>query len=123
MDRREADWLFTFCDGVSIAVSAPWRLVATERIAFGAEDHGHQFGLDRPIDGAAMTNEVLDGRLVVAVELDDLTGDLCLRFEGGSRIDIFNSSAGYEGWQAALGGQSGLMVVALGGGGLIAVAN
>ena len=39
-------------------------------------------------------------RSVVAAEVSELTSDLLISFEGGTRLQIFNSSAGYESWQA-----------------------
>src|SRR5689334_9731729 len=53
--RREADWTLDFGDGHTISVAAPWRLVTAEGIAFGDEDHGHQFGLPAPVDGPTRT--------------------------------------------------------------------
>ena len=46
--------------------------------------------------------------------IDEATGDLRIAFEGGTRVDIFNNSVGYEGWQFT--NESGLQLIALGGG-------
>ena len=70
------------------------------------------------MDGEARTNELLQGQKVVGVEVDAQTADLRVMFDGGARLDFFNNSSGYEGWQAAVGRQDGLTVIALGGGGL-----
>jgi hypothetical protein len=116
--RREADWSFDFGEGLNIAAAVPWRVVTSDGIAHGVEDDGQWFGLGQPVDGEARTNELLNGQKVVGVEVDAQTADLRVIFDGGARLDFFNNSSGYEGWQAAVGGQDGLTVIALGGGGL-----
>ncbi|ANY20180.1 hypothetical protein A6F68_01667 [Tsuneonella dongtanensis] len=70
------------------------------------------------MDGQARSNELLNSQKVVGVEVDAGTADLRVVFDGGARLDFFNNSSGYEGWQAVIGGQNGLTVIALGGGGL-----
>jgi hypothetical protein len=115
--RREADWSFDFGERRNIASSDPWRVVTVEGIAHGDEDDGQWFGLAQPVDGEARTNELLQGQKVVAVELDKQTADLQVIFDGGARLDFFNNSAGYEGWQASVpAGGKELTVIALGGG-------
>lgn len=116
--RREADWVFDFGEGHSITASVPWRVVTADGIAHGDEDDGQCFGLGQPVDGQTRSNELLNSQKVVGVEVDARTADLRVVFDGGTRLDFFNNSSGYEGWQAAIGGQNGLTVVALGGGGL-----
>lgn len=114
--RREADWSFDFGERLNIAASVPWRVVTPEGIGHGAEDDGQLFGRSKPVDGEARTNELLQGRQVVSVELDGQTADLHVLFDGRVRLDFFNNSSGYEGWQATVGGHDGLTVIALGGG-------
>ena len=114
--RREVDWSFNFGERLNIAASAPWRVVTADGIGHGVEDDGQCFGLPEPIDGEARTNDLLRGKKVVGVELDGQTSDLRIAFEGGARLDFFNTSSGYEGWQATVGGQTGDTIIALGGG-------
>ncbi len=117
--KFEADWSFDFGNRLNIAVSVPWRVVTAKGIAYGAEDDGQWFGLSEPVNGEARTNELLQGQKVVGVELDGQTADLSIVFDGGSRIDVFNNSLGYEGWQASVPADGKeLTVIALGGGGL-----
>lgn len=117
--RREADWSFDFGDRLNIAAAVPWRIVTASGIAHGDEDDGQWFGLAQPVDGEGRANELLGGCKVIAVELDEHTADLRLVFNGGARLDFFNNSAGYEGWQASVpAGDKELIVIALGGGGL-----
>ena len=114
--RREADWSFNFGERLNIAASVPWRVVTADGIAHGVEDDGQWFGLPEPVDGEARTNDLLKGQKVVGVELDGQTADLRIAFDSGARLDFFNNSSGYEGWQATVGGQDGLTIIALGGG-------
>ena len=45
------------------------------------------------------------------------TADLTLYFGNGLRLDAFNNSAGYEGWQIGLPNENGdMLIIALGGG-------
>jgi hypothetical protein len=117
VSRFEADWSFDFGERLNIAASVPWRVVTADGIAHGVEDDGQWFGLTQPVDGEARTNDLLQGQKVVAVELDGQTADLRIMFDGGARLDFFNNSSGYEGWQASVpAGDKELTVIALGGG-------
>ena len=69
------------------------------------------------MNGEARTNDLLQGQKVVGVEVDGQTADLRVIFDGGVRLDFFNNSSGYEGWQASVpAGDKELTVIALGGG-------
>ena len=117
VSKRDADWSFDFGDRLNIAASVPWRVVTTEGIAHGDEDDAQWFGLPEPVNGEVRTNNLLQGQKVVGVELDAQTADLRIVFDGGTRLDFFNNSAGYEGWQASVpAGGKDLTVIALGGG-------
>ncbi len=117
VQRREADWSFDFDEGLKIAASVPWRIVTKDGIAHGDEDDGQWFGLSKPVDGEVRANELLRGQKIDAVELATDTADLRLVFDGGARLDFFNNSSGYEGWQAAVpAGGKELTVIAVGGG-------
>ncbi|WP_188769704.1 hypothetical protein [Novosphingobium endophyticum] len=117
--RREADWAINIAGGGSIALPVPWRIVTGGLIAFADEDDGQQFGLPAPVDGAATANELIGSRSIIGISVDSQTSDLALHFEDGIRLDAFNNSSGYEGWQISLLPENGGMsVVALGGGGV-----
>ena len=117
--KREYDWIFVFGDRLSITVSVPWRIVTDNRISHGDTDDGQWFGLSAPVDGEGRTNELLHGRRVARVEIDEQTADLRIVFADDSRIDVFNSSSGYEGWQVTVPSEGQeITVIALGGGGL-----
>lgn len=115
--RREYDWTFDLSDGVDLAVSAPWRIVFGGRIAFASNDDGHLFGLKSPVDGEAEARKLLGSKVITAATVAKETGDLALHFEAETRIDVFNNSMGYEGWQAncVLQGER-WQLIAMGGG-------
>lgn len=98
--RREHGWTFGLSEGVGLAVSAPWRIVSGGRIAFASEDDGQMFGLKSPVNGEGEARKHLGSKAITVVTLDRETADLKLHFDAGTRIDVFNNSAGYEGWQA-----------------------
>lgn len=80
----------------------------------GGSDHGHKFGLPEPVDVRIETLRLLTEKPVETARIDVATGDLSITFVGDARIDVFNNSSGYEGWQ--FGDRSGLQLIAQGGG-------
>lgn len=114
--RREYDWSFDFGERLSIAVPTWWRVVTSNGIAHASEDDGQWFGLSAPVDGEVRTNELLRGQKVIAVDIDQLTADLRIMFDGGIRLDVLNNSSGYEGWIATVRGRDGLTVAVIDGG-------
>jgi hypothetical protein len=118
VQKREFDWNFYFGEGVSVTVGTPWRIVTSTGIAHGDEDDSQRFGLPQPVDGEARANQLLGERRVISVKADELTADLTVVFDGDVRLDLFNHSSGYEGWQATLSPNAGSpMLIAKGGGG------
>ena len=88
-------------------------------IAFADSDDGQKFGLPEPIVGAATANTLLANRRTTDVEIDPLTADLSAYFDEETRIDLFNNSSGYEGWQASYPSDNGqTQIIGLGGGDL-----
>ena len=107
-------WQLRFTEGGWLTIEATWRLIADQRIVFGNRDDQHKFGLPEPIDGKSLVKQWIQDRPVQSTSVDSFTGDVRIEFGEGVRLDIFNSSGGYEGWQS--GGRGGEMVVARGGG-------
>jgi len=116
-DADTYEWVFGFGNGVSFRVAAPWRIIAAGRIGLGHEDHGQQFGLPRPVDGVSLATDLLRGRAVRDFGIATVSSDVTLDFGDGYLLEVFNSSAGYEGW--TLSGSGGRQVVAQGGGNLV----
>jgi hypothetical protein len=98
--RRENDWVFKFGDSGALGVTARWRLIQSGRIAHADEDDRQRFGLAHPVDGEARANGLLAEKQLRHMELDRVTADLHLHFDGDTCLDVFNNSSGYEGSQA-----------------------
>lgn len=117
--RLDGGWSFSFTGtetrGCAIFASAPWRIVTGEGIAHAADDDGQWFGLPAPVDGEARANGILGGKRVFSFTVERVTADICVEFDGGVRLEVFNNSTGYEGWNAAF--QVGQVDVTLVGGG------
>jgi hypothetical protein len=108
-------WEFDF-EKAGLTISCPWRIVSAGVVVLGASDHGQKFGLPAPVDVISETLAKLGSKIVESVEIGAETGDLCIRFSGNARIEAFNNSGGYEGWNYA--DRAGVMVVGMGGGSL-----
>lgn len=122
IEREPPLWSANFGDRFAMTFSVPWRIVANGRIIFGHEDDGQRFGLPAPLDGEERSASVLAERVVETVHLDEETGDLRIVFNGNTRIDVFNNSCGYEGWDAYFTvGDERWGVIATGGGGIAVV--
>ncbi|WP_439568576.1 DUF6188 family protein [Sphingopyxis sp.] len=120
--REPPFWRADFGDQFTIAFRVPWRIVANGRVAFGDQDDGQLFGLAEPLDGEERAASVLGALIVRTLQVDEETGDLRIEFDGNTRIDVFNQSSGYEGWDAHyIAGGERWGVIAIGGGELAIV--
>jgi len=45
-------------------------------------------------------NGLLQGKRLERLKFDRMTAHFHLLFDGNMRLDVFNNSSGYEGWQA-----------------------
>ena len=115
-ERVEVDVSGTRFDfgGAMLHVECPWRIVAAGRIVVGSVDHVRRFGRPSDVDAAQEVRKFLDQRRIEHVRLDPESADLTLDFGDGIRLEIWNNSSGYEGWNAS--GPAGQLVVAMGGG-------
>lgn len=112
-DEECFEWVFGFAGGLTLRVSAPWRLTTSGEVCLGWEDHGQAFGLPTPLDADERLRGLAIGRRVETPSTNS-RGDLTLEFDGEVALEVFNASCGYEGW--ALNGPDDQWVVAQGGG-------
>ena len=118
--RREHGWTIDLGDGATITIAVPWRIVSQGRIAFADRDDGHSFGLPAPLDGEVETRRLLTGKRIVSAKVDRQTADIALLFDSETRLDVFNSSSGYEGWEARCKVELGwIWLIAQGGGNIV----
>jgi hypothetical protein len=94
-----ASWRFHLDDDSEIRPECPWRLVRSGSIAVTSEDHGQLYGLDAPIDSAALCQSMLGGLRIRNAEVRDDTRDIWLYFDEGTRLEIVPLSSGYESWE------------------------
>ena len=112
-DAETHEWVFSFSGQCSLRVAAPWRMISESQIVAGCGDDGHWFGLEMPFDGRERVMRAIAGHVVSEASASEF-GDLSVRFGSDSMLQVFNHSAGYEGWQ--LFGPGERIVVAQGGG-------
>ena len=112
-------WQFSFGDASGFMVSCPWRIVHRSQIALGRDDDHQMFGRGKPLDAEVEALALIGNSLVTAVEIVDDTADLRISFAGGARLEVFNLSCGYEGWNGMIKiNDHAISFVACGGGGL-----
>jgi len=116
-DDEAQQWVFDFGEGHVLQVSSPWRLLVKSRIMVGSLDDGQVFGLSEAVDAGNTVSDVTRNRIVKTATVSDITADLSIDFGDDIRLEVFNNSAGYEGW--VLNVPDGRALVAVGGGGLV----
>src|SRR5258708_7102430 len=107
------NWSFLFDDSIRINVSGFWRLLIDGRIHFVSLDHGHQFGLPKPVDLVEWFTGKCNGQRLLELRVNTNTGDLYATMTGGMMLEVFIASTGYETYQFSFGGKS---YIATGGG-------
>jgi hypothetical protein len=121
--RHEYNWGFGFAGKYWLMVECPWRIVNKNGIVFANQDDGQKFDLPAPVDGEAKAQEAIGGFALTSLSVDRSTADVTFSFENGSRVDVFNNSMGYEGWQAGFDTEQGeVLIIGCGGGQVVIVA-
>lgn len=116
IQRVELGWFAHVGEVCSIFLS-PWRIISHGRIRLADTDDHQVFGLPTPLNAEAEANKLLAGKLTIAAKIHRETADLTLEFESLTRLEIFNMSCGYEGWNAIVSDKTRPMqMFALGGG-------
>lgn len=113
VEKRDYTDFFHFTSGDRAQTEGPWRLIRDGRVEVTSEDHGQKFGLPAPVDAAAAAGEALLGQMVETAEIQKNTGDLVLRFKGGTELQLLQMSGGHESWQLYL---NGAQIICTGGG-------
>jgi hypothetical protein len=95
-DKNAGSWTFLFTDNIYASSTGFWRLLKSKVIQEVSLDHGHQFGLTKPLDLTKRIREELTGKKLTRIKVDKDTGDLTLTLTEGYEIEIFTASTGYE---------------------------
>jgi hypothetical protein len=113
---KDAGWQFYFGE-VSLRVeSDQWR-VFKGKLQFCASDDGQKFGLPKPFDVVTRTQELLSGQNIQAFQVREDCNDLILSFGNDVKLEILQSSGGYESWM--MSNSQGPKAVATGDGELV----
>lgn len=95
-DGDANSWHITFTDKINFNIYAFWRLLNEKQIQLVSLDHGHQFGLPKPVDLSQLLTETLNGKTLLEIKVKQNTADLLLTFTDNLEFEIFISSSGYE---------------------------
>ena len=95
-DKDADSWYFVFEGKTSTNIYAFWRLLVNKEIWEVSLDHGHIFGLPKPVDLVERMTEHLTGKNLLEIKVKQDTGDLLLTLTDNYQIEVFISSTGYE---------------------------
>jgi len=104
VEKKDYTWFFGFGDGTSLATESPWRLIDQNRIVVGSEDHDQQFGRPAPLDATREVLSCAGGLRVEAASIAAGSGDLSIRFCGGTYLQLLQLSVGFESWRLSTEG-------------------
>ena len=97
-------WSITFTKGAAIYAETWWRLVSGDKICVTSDDHGHKFGLAKPVDAGRQVLECIRDVEVRGASLTPITSDLTVEFANGFKLQILTSSSGYESFNVGCAG-------------------
>jgi len=89
-------WHFVFADRMIVGTGGFWRLLKDGKILLVSSDHGHQFGLPKPIDLMVEIKKRFAPARLKEIVINKNTGDLTLKLTNHFKIEIYISSTGYE---------------------------
>ncbi len=115
LTKEEFTWGFIFSEGGWVTIESAWRLFDSEKIIVTSADHGHPFGLPKPLDAVVRASAMIVGKMVTGYSIRERSSDLVIEFEGNFYLEMLQLSCGYDAWQAALGTDG---IICLGGGSL-----
>ena len=113
--KEDFTWVFTFETGAFINAQTFWRLIANSSIIVTSEDHDQIFGLPEKVNAGKRVTDTVGNRQVLNYSCHKPCYDLIISFESGARLEFFNTSCGYESWQALNGNSH---TICMGGGDL-----
>ena len=117
-DKDAESWHIIFADRITFNVSSFWRLLNNKQIQLVSLDHGHQFGLSKPVNISQMLTEALTGKILLEIKVKQNTADILLKLTGNSEIEIIISSTSYETYNFSIGRKN---YIGMGGGELTVI--
>jgi hypothetical protein len=113
--KDDFTWVFMFETGAGINAQTFWRLIANSSIIVTSEDHDQIFGLPEKVDAGKRVIDMIQNKRISGYSCQKPCYDLIISFESGDQLEFFNTSCGYESWQAWNGNSQ---IICLGGGDL-----
>ena len=107
-----SSWSFVFSGDNALAVEGIWRVFRSGVLAAISTDHGHQFGLPAPMDLVQFMTQLLQGRQLLGIHVNDF-GDANFTFSDEVVLVAYVSSMGYESYQFSAEGRQ---YIGMGGG-------
>jgi len=95
-DENTGSWNLIFEDKIYASSTGFWRLIKANKIIIVSFDHGHQFGLPKPLDLIEEIKKQLTGKKLEEIKVIKDIGDLILTISDDIRIEIYIASTGYE---------------------------
>ena len=95
-DKSADSWIFNFENNISLFASTLWRLLKDSQIVLVSADHGHQFGLPKPVDAVNELSQNLTRQKLTNIQIKKITGDLILTLTDRHELEVFISSGGFE---------------------------
>jgi len=99
IEKQDYSWIFLLSGGDMICTESAWRLVTSGGIIVTSEDHGHQFGLQAPIDATERVRTIFRDEPITETIHDKTTGDLVIRLTEQRSLQFLQMSCGYESWR------------------------
>jgi hypothetical protein len=96
-------WSFIFADKIGVVVSGFWRLLEKNQILLVSLDHGHKFGLPKPLDLSEEIKKLLSGKNLIKIHVDKDTADLTLTLTDHFKLQVYIASSGYETYDFSVG--------------------
>lgn len=97
-EKVDYDWDMRFEGGSTLMFQSLWRLVCEASIEVTSEDDGQKFGLPSPVNAAEQLKAKIGENRISDVRIDEATSDLTFHFGQGLRLEVINTSGGYEAW-------------------------
>jgi hypothetical protein len=104
VEKLDRSWFVKFGPAIAVSTEDIWRLISDGRIAITSEDHGHQFGLPEPVDAHSSLLLILRDRTVSTAAIAPSSGDLSIDFGDQTRLQLLQTSSGYESWRLSVRG-------------------
>jgi hypothetical protein len=98
-------WYLTFDNDISFSFYTIWRLFKNDIVTLISNDHGHQFGLPKPVDLILDLKSSLDNKTLKEICVEKNSGDLYLNFDEDVKLIAYVSSMGYESFQFSANGK------------------